>query len=85
MSAPTIRIRRLRLELPARFRTTAVADARRIAEAAALAIHQRAGKDLAAGGSIDLPAVEVQGAGRPAAALANEVAGRVGSAIRGGG
>ena len=82
MSRPVVRIRRLRLALPPRLRGTAAADARRIAEAAALAVHESA---AGATGPIELPPIRVQGAGRPAAALAGEVAGRVGSALRGGG
>lgn len=83
MSRPEIRIRRLRLVLPARLRATAAADARRIAEAVAQAVHQ-SGRQASAGrtGAVELPAIHLQGAGRPAAVLANEAAARVGAAMR---
>lgn len=67
-----VRIRRVRLVLPARMKATAVHDARAIAEAAAEA--------LARGGAG--PArVEVPGRGLTSSVLA----GQVGMAIRGGG
>jgi hypothetical protein len=65
-----MRIRRIRLVLPPRFRATARADAHRIAVAAAEA--------LGAHGASAAPApLTVAAAGRPAAALAREVAGRL--------
>jgi len=63
-----MRFRRLRLTLPARLRRSAASDARTIAEAVAVA--------LAEGGRPVGP-VTVQGAGRPAHALATEVAARI--------
>lgn len=81
MSRPELRIRRLRVLLPARLRATAAADARRIAEAAALAIHERARLEPhAAGAPGGLGAIELQGGNRPVAAIAHEVAGRAGAA-----
>jgi len=68
-----MRIRRLRLVLPARLGPTAVPDARRIAEAAGAAL-----------ADVEAPtgriAVTLPGLGRPAAALAAEAGGRLGVA-----
>jgi hypothetical protein len=65
-----MRIRRVRIVLPPRFRATAETDARRIAAAAAEA--------LCARGAWTAPApLTVAAVGRPAAALAREVAGRL--------
>jgi hypothetical protein len=70
-----MRIRRIRLVLPPRYRATAPADARQIAEAAAAALH-------AQGGSAAPAPVSIAGAGRPAAALAREVARRLATPTR---
>ena len=67
-----MRIRRIRLVLPPRLRATARADAHRIAVAAAEALGAHAASAAAA-------PVTVAAAGRPAAALAREVAGRLGT------
>jgi len=70
-----MRIRRIRLVLPPRYRTTAPADARRIAEAAAATLCER-------GASAAPAPVTVAAAGRPATALAREVARRLATATR---
>jgi hypothetical protein len=70
-----MRIRRIRLVLPPRYRAAAPATARRIAEAAAAA--------LCAQGASTTPApVTIAAAGRPAASLAREVAGRLATSTR---
>jgi hypothetical protein len=70
-----MRIRRIRLVLPPRYRATAPAAARRIAEATAAALWAQGAR--AAPATITLAA-----AGRPAAALAREVAGRLANSSR---
>ena len=83
MNRPTLHIRRLRLLLPPRMRKSAAADARTIAQAAALALHQNASLGSEARDAVvELPQIHTQGGGRPVAALAHDVAGRIGSAIR---
>ncbi|MXP65359.1 hypothetical protein E0493_18585 [Roseomonas sp. M0104] len=71
-----MRIRRLRLVLPARLAPTATQDARRIAEAAGAAL---AGAEAPPGRI----AVTLPGLGRPAAALAADAGGRLGAAAAG--
>ncbi len=66
-----MRIRRIRLVLPARMKPRAGADARLIAEAAAEA--------LANGGAVNGPLI-VPGAGRTGAALATEISARIATA-----
>jgi hypothetical protein len=70
-----VRIRRIRLVLPPRYRATAPADARRIAVAAAAAL-------CAQGARAASSPITVVAAGRPAAALAREVASRVATRTR---
>jgi len=66
-----MRIRRIRLVLPARMKPRAGAEARLIAEAAAEA--------LSNGGAVNGPLI-VQGAGRSGATLATEVSARIATA-----
>ena len=70
-----MRIRRIRLVLPPRYRASAAADARCIAAAAAEALYARRARTAPA-------SFTVAAAGRPAAALAREVARGITTATR---
>lgn len=71
-----MRIRRIRLVLPARLRPCAARDGRAIAEAAAEA--------LARGGRAPVGPLRIEGAGRTGTALAMETAARLAPGKQGG-